>query len=114
LAKPTIENLGVAAVNNKKIRRLDIPVNDAFRVRSVQPIRRSMATSSNHLVDAPADDRCFRILASRYSNAICALPCGANLGRRGEPKSRTGGPAWLIDLSRERRGLWHNNCIGVI
>jgi hypothetical protein len=39
LAKPTIENLGVAAVSNKKIRRLDIPVNDAFRVRSVQPIR---------------------------------------------------------------------------
>ena len=39
MAKPKVQNLGVAALGNKNVRWFDVPVDDAFGVGSVEPVR---------------------------------------------------------------------------
>ncbi len=39
LRQPEIENLGVSALGNKDVGRLDVAMNNAFRVRRIQSVR---------------------------------------------------------------------------
>jgi len=71
-----------------------------------------MATSSNHLVDAPPGDRLLQRLGSQilHRDGRFAMRRQSWSERRTEVTNRPAG--MLIDPTRERRGLWHNNFLG--
>ena len=64
-----VQNLGVAAIGNEDIRRLDIAVNDAFRVRGIQRIGNldRQVDSSVSVSSGRPPMRSFSVMPSRYS-----------------------------------------------
>ena len=73
--QPEIQNLGVPALGHKNIRRLDVAVNDALRVRRVQPIRNLNAQIEQRLqIHRPPADPMLQRHAVQNSMAMKAWP----------------------------------------
>ena len=75
LRQPKVENLGVSALGDKDVRRLDVAVDDAFGVGGVERVGDLDPRASNALVSRgfPAM-RCFSVTPSRNSITMNGWP----------------------------------------
>ena len=82
LRQSKIQNLGVPALGDKDVGRLDVAMNDALRVRGVQCVGNLRSPKSRDLFELASAChrcRCFSVTPSRYSMAMNGRPWSSSI-----------------------------------